>query len=88
MLPVKNKITLDGLLGGLEAKTDVLVVTKALVGLLGAGNSLLGRTEDGGLLLESLLGLKMGERRMLPVSVFLWLLMFVHDHVCFNRISE
>jgi hypothetical protein len=47
-------VTLNGLLGGLEAKTDLLVPAVALDGLL-AGN--LGVLEDTLLLLESLLNL-------------------------------
>lgn len=60
-----NVVTRDGLKGGLEAETDVLVVAKGLAALLGLGTKDTGGAlEDGRLLLESLLGLLNGICRM------------------------
>lgn len=50
-------LALDGLLGGLEAETNVLPVPQAAVGSLLAKNTLLAQ-EDGGLLLERTLSLQ------------------------------
>jgi hypothetical protein len=53
---VVNVVAIDGATRSLEAKADVLVVAGGALDLL-AKNSALGK-EDGGLLLESLLGLE------------------------------